>query len=141
MKKLQYLDNTVYRQNVRTKHWKQRAGSHLYGHAMENALKCFASNYVFLIGEASPIRPSPIQSILSIRSPELSPPYTSGYCTERHSCKPNWVFPALLSPASSVMPLNGTPPRSRASRTGQAKLSLCPGSKEGHSPRCTCNAV
>lgn len=29
MKKLQYLDNTVYRQNIRTKHCQQRAGSHL----------------------------------------------------------------------------------------------------------------
>lgn len=55
-------------------------------------------------------------------SPASRPPCRCGNCTARQSCSANWVFPAELRPASSVMPSRGRPPPRSPSRTGQPRL-------------------
>lgn len=62
----------------------------------------------------------------SIYWPEPSPPYCVGYCTLRQSCRASWVFPAPLSPHSSVTPPTGRPPLSSRSSRGQPRLSRRP---------------
>ena len=106
-----------------------------------NLIRIFSLQYSIIVDISAPVVPPPIESIPVIMLFMLSschraimlftksivftyPEFSGSPCLVARAassaiCRQSWVFPEPLSPASSVMPLRGMPPASRASSSGQ----------------------